>query len=212
MSTQAFPTLKGLGWSVTRTPIWQTRQQDSVSGKRLNIADWSMPKHQWQLTYNFLRGQGPTYSEQQQLEAFFYARYGSFDSFLYTDPDDNAVSLSTLGSGDSTDRTWQLGRQFGSSFGSSIPGIFEKVLAPTAVSAVLVGSTALTSTQYAWAPWGTTTPGILTFSSFAPPAGQGIVASFAYAWPVSFDDDKMSFEQFVKKIWQLQKVAFTSQK
>ena len=208
MSTASFPTLPGLGWSVTRTPIWQTRQQDSVSGKRLNLADWSYPKHKWGLTYNFLRGAAPTYQELQTLEGFFSARQGSYDSFLYNDPRDNSVTGSTIGIGDSTDRTWQLSRYYG----STVAGYSEPILGPIAVSQLKVGASVITSTQYFLDLWGTTAPGLVTFSTFAPSTGLSIVADFTYSWPASFDDDQLDFEEFVKQIWQLKTLSFTSLK
>lgn len=208
MSTAAFPSLPGLTWPLTRTPIWQTRQQNSVSGKRINIADWSYPKHRWTLTYNFLRGSTPTYAELQTLEGFFNARYGSFDSFLYTDPDDYSAVGSTIGTGDSTAQAFQLYR----TFGSTVAGFQEPILGPSTVSLVVVGGTTISSTQYSVAVWGTTTPGVLTFSTFAPSTGAAIVCDFTFAWPVSFDADQMDFEQFVNKIWQLGQVSFTSLK
>lgn len=208
MSTAAFPTLSGLAWPVTRTPKWQTRTQNSVSGKRLNIADWSYPKHRWSVVYNFLRGASPTYVEWQTLEGFFGQMKGSWDSFLYTDPRDYTVTASTIGTGDSTDRDFQLIR----TFGSTLFGYSEPILAPLAVSALVVAGTSYTSTQYVLQQWGSTAPGMVTFSTFAPSTGQAITASFTYAWPVSFDQDTLDFEEFVKQIWALKSVSWTSLK
>jgi len=58
MSSQVHPTLAGLGWSVKRTPIWMTRKQESISGKRTFSADWSYPRWRWEITYNVLRQAG----------------------------------------------------------------------------------------------------------------------------------------------------------
>lgn len=208
MSTQAYPVLPGLTWPVVRTPIWQTRTQNSVSGKKLNLADWSYPKRRWVQTYNFLRGAGPTYSEQQTLEGFFNTMFGSFGSFLYADPRDASVTGSTIGTGDSTDRTFQLSRVYG----STLFGFSEPIFAPTAITKMVVGATTLSSTQYGFGLWGSSAPGIVTFSTFAPSTGAAVVASFAFSWPVSFDSDSMDFEEFVKQIWQLSGVSFTSLK
>jgi len=208
MSTAAFPTLPGLAWPVRRDPMWQTRTQDAVSGKRLNIADWSYPKYKWTVSFNFLRGDNPTHVEWQTLMGFFNSMYGSWDSFLYTDPRDNTVTGSTIGTGDSTNRAFQLKRLFG----SSVASFTEPILGPTAISKLVVGVTTMTSTQYVLQYWGSTAPGMVTMSSFAPSTLQAVVADFTYAWPVSFDNDTMNFEEFVKQIWDLKTVSFTSLK
>src|SRR4051812_38528020 len=103
MSTAAFPTLAGLGWDVIRTPLWQNITQQAVSGKETRVALWSYPRHQWELTFDVLRQgtvHGTAYTEFAQLFGFFNARRGSFDSFLYQDADDNAVTGQGIGTGD----------------------------------------------------------------------------------------------------------------
>jgi len=209
MSTAAFPTLPGLAWPVQRSLLWQTRTQQSVSGKRLNLADWSYPKRRFGLTYNFLRGStGPSFTEWQTMEGFFNSRFGSWDSFLYTDPRDYSVDSSTIGTGDSTDRDFQLSRVLG----STVASFSEPVTAPLAVSAMVVAGTSYTSTQFVTQYWGSTAPGMITFSTFAPSTGQAIVATFTYAWPVSFDSDTMDFSEFVRAIWDLKGCSFTTLK
>lgn len=205
MSTQAYPFFPGLTYPIARKPIWQTRTQDSVSGKRINIADWSYPKWQWSLTYSALRGYTTTLAaaEIEAMIGFFNSRQGSFDSFLYSDTNDRTSTGSTIGTGDSTNRAFQLYRTLG--------GFTEPILAPTTVTSILVGGTA--STSWSVTGWGTTTPGVVTFTTgFAPPNGQAVVAAFSYSWPVSFDDDILSFDEFVQKIWKLEAINFTSLK
>lgn len=206
MSTASFPNFPGLTWPIKRMPIWQTRAQASVSGKILNIADWSYPKWRWTLRFSALRGYTTALADAEinAMYGFYNARQGKFDSFLFSDTADRSATGSTLGTGDSTDRTWQLVRSLG--------GFSEPILAPVAVSAVYVGGSSQSSTRWSVANWGSTAPGIVTFSTFAPTTGQAITADFTYAWPVSFDDDILTFEQFVKKIWGLDGVSMTSLK
>jgi len=111
-----FPTLAGLGWSVDRQEIWQTRKQQNVSGKETLVADWSLPRHQWDLTYEFLRQgsiAGVSYTEMAQLEGFFNLRSGMNEAFVYRDADDNSVTGQLLGSGDGATRAFPLVRTFG---------------------------------------------------------------------------------------------------
>ena len=74
MSTQLFPTLAGLGWSVKRRPVWSTRKQEAISGKRTHLADWSFPRWSWELTFEFLRQAGAN----QQAASFAGGTYGEF--------------------------------------------------------------------------------------------------------------------------------------
>src|SRR5581483_4754796 len=127
MSNSVFPGLAGLGWTVKRSPLWKTRVQESISGKEVRIADWSFPRWQWQLSYDFLRGD-PVNVEFQALAGFFNQRLGMFDSFLYQDADDNNISAQLLGTGDGATTSFQLVRTLG--------GFVEPILAPNTNSGV----------------------------------------------------------------------------
>jgi len=116
MSASVFPVLAGLGWSVTRREMWKTRRQEAVSGKETRIADWSYPRHQWTLNFDFLRQgalSGASYAEFAQLAGFFNLRQGMFDSFLYADADDNSVTGQGIATGDGATRTFAFVRGFG---------------------------------------------------------------------------------------------------
>ncbi|HLH50092.1 MAG TPA: DUF2460 domain-containing protein [Roseiarcus sp.] len=216
MSTQVFPTLAGLGWSVKRTPLWKTRKQESISGKRTTLADWSFPRWQWELTFDFLRQAGAnqqvtsfagsTYSEFASLAGFFNARQGGFDSFLYTDPDDNTSPTDQpIGTGDGTTTTFQLVRAFG--------GFVEPILAPSAITNVKVNGVVKTlGTDYAVSTWGgSSTPGVITFTA-APAASAAITATFTFNFPCQFDDDSLTFEKFMAALYQAKSVKFSSLK
>lgn len=201
MSTQLFPTLSGLGWSVTRSPQWKTRIQQAVSGKETRIADWSYPRWQWSLTYDFLR-QGAAYEEFAALAGFFNARQGAFDTFLYTDPDDNGAMGQALGQGDGSTTAFPLVRTFG--------GFIEPILAPTAVSAVYLGGVRQES-GWSVAAWGTASPGVVTFDT-APASGVAVAADFSFAFPCRFVDDTLDFEKFMAALYALKKIDFISVK
>jgi uncharacterized protein (TIGR02217 family) len=206
MSSQIFPTLAGLGWSVKRTPLWKTRTQESVSGKRTRTAFWSYPRWRWELGFDVLRQgalSGAAYSEFAQLAGFFNARQGAFDSFLYQDADDNGVTGQVIATADGTSVQYQLVRSFG--------GFVEPVLAPRALGAVYLdgvpylGGNSLTT-------WGSGTPGLLGFGSTPPAAGKVVSADFTYYWPCAFDDDALSFEKFMAALYAARSVTFSSLK
>lgn len=215
MSTAVFPALAGLGWGVTRAPLWKTRQQEAISGKRTRIADWSFPRWQWGLTYDFLRQaganqqaatfQGLTYAEFASLAGFFNQRQGMFDTFLYQDADDNASPTDQLlGTGDSATLAFQLVRPFG--------GFIEPIYAPNVVANVKVnGVVKNPGTDYTVSSWGSAAPGVVTFT-VAPGAGLSVTATFSFYFPCTFTEDRLDFEKFMVALYQAKKVVFESVK
>lgn len=133
MGTAIFPTLPGLTFPVTRSPIWDTLTQATVSGKETRIALQTYPRWKWQLVVSILRSSA-AYTEFQTLIGFLNARQGMFDSFLYSDADDYSTLVNlagtaqTLGVSDGAKKAYQLTRAFGS--------FVEPVLAPNAVATV----------------------------------------------------------------------------
>lgn len=198
MSNAVFPALAGLGWSVKRTEMWKTRIQESISGKEVRIADWSYPRHQWELTYDFLRSD-PSHGELQSLLGFFDLRQGPFDSFLYQDADDNAIAGQQIGTGDGSTRIFQLARNFG--------GFIEPIIAPNVVSTVYLAGVAQNPSGYGV---GSTT-GQITFVT-APGAGVAITADFSYYFRCRFVGDAMDFEKFMVQLWLTKKVLLVSLK
>jgi len=209
---------------VKRTPQWKTRVPESISGKRTLIADWSYPRYSWELSFEFLREAGPnqqassfqgqTWQEFAALAGFFNLRSGRGDSFLFTDPDDNAVSSQAIAIGDGATLLFPLAAAFG---GFAMP-----VLAPNTVTTVALNGAPLTAgSQWNVTGWGGTfllgggasplSPGTLNFAT-APAAGQAITASFSYYFPCQFDEDSLTFEKFMAALYDARSVKFSSLK
>ena len=227
MSTTVLSLPPGLGWGVKRSPVWRTRKQEAISGKRTTLADWSFPRWQWELTIDFLRqagsGQqtpsfaGSTYSEFATLAGFFNQRSGGFDSFLFQDPDDNtAPHAQTLATGDGVSTTFPLVRSFG--------GFIEPIYAVNVPSTLYYNGVAQPrggSTFWDVSTWGglnffAGTPyagavGTLIISS-PPAAGTVIGLDFTFYFPCQFDDDTMSFEKFMAALYSAKSVKFSSLK
>jgi uncharacterized protein (TIGR02217 family) len=197
MSNAIFPALSGLGWNVKRTEIWKTRVQEAISGKEVRIADWSFPRHQWELTYDFLRS-APAYGELQSLLGFFDLRQGVFDSFLYGDVDDGAVTGQPLGLGDGATTVFQLVRAFG--------GFVEPVIAPNTVSAVYLSGVKQTGGYSVDAA-----SGQVSFAT-APGPSVPVSADFTYYFRCRFMADSMDFEKFMSQLWLAKSVKFVSLK
>ena len=204
MSNQPFPILKGMSFSVTRTPVWSNQLQTSISGKDTAVAYWSYPKWRWTIPFEMLRSDTVN-AELQNLAGFFNLRTGSVDTFLYTDPYDKVVSGQLIGTGDGVTALFQLARAWG--------GFVEPMFAPNTVTSVTVNSAVVASSLYTVSPWGSTAPGMVTFSSGAIPASSyAVAASFSYYFPCRFMDDTQTFENFMYNLWNNKSVKFQSVK
>lgn len=198
MSNAVFPSLPGLAWSVVRTPIWSTRVQTTVSGKETRTADWSTPVWQWTLQYELLRDDAT--DELRTLMGFFLQRQGSYDDFLYQDPDDNSVAGAVIdASADGVTAAFQLVRDLG--------GYPEPITAINAVSAVYLNGTAQASSG--WSVDAAT--GVVTFTS-APAASSVVSADFSFYFRVRFKEDQADFEKFAQSLWGLKTIHLMSVK
>ncbi len=209
MSTQIFPTLKGLEIEIKRTEIWDgTTIQESVSGKRTAIQNWSYPRYAWELSASVLPSSSalnnaPASADFQSLMGFFNSRGGRFDTFLYTDTDDNSVTAQALGTGDNTTTGFQLVRTLG--------GFVEPVYAPNTVSNVYLNAVAQGSSLWAVSTWGSASPGVVTFTA-APTSTQAVTATFSYYWPVRFDENSMTYTRFLQYLYENKSIKFSSEK
>ena len=205
MSTQLFPSLAGLEYPVVRTPIFSTLVQKAVSGQENRAALQVYPRWQYTLSFNFLRDDGN--NEFRTLVAFFLARQGMYDSFLFNDIDDNSVTGQTIGVGDGSTVRFQLARTFG--------GFTEPVLAPNVVSNLKVNGVAkVNGTDYGIGGWenGSTPNGTVNFFTGAPGAGQTITADLTYYWPCRFLADQYDFSKFMNRLWEQKKLDFITLK
>lgn len=205
MSTQVLPDFPGLGFDVTRTPMWSTTIQSNISGKEVRLGMYSSPRYQWELKYNFLR-QGTlngvdTYAEFEQLLGFFNTLNGAFDTFLFKDPADNTAINQAIGIGDGSTTAFQLASNFGN--------YVQPILAPNVVTAIKVNSSVQAPTSYTVNKWGSAAPGVINFNS-APAAGGIVTADFTYYFPVRFVDDTLKFNQSLSPVWGLNSAQLIS--
>lgn len=113
MSNAIFPALKGVKkGGRTRMPIFKTTIKTSVNNRELHRSRTPYPRYQYALPFEYLRA-SQQYQEWQALMGFFNARRGSFESFLYEDPDDNSVTAQQIGVGDGMTSQFQLARTLG---------------------------------------------------------------------------------------------------
>lgn len=189
MSNAVFPNFPGLTFGVTRTPIWSTTPKRSVSGREFRSANMSYPRYKFKLGYEVLRQKG-AYTEFTTLVGFFNARQGAFDSFLFTDPDDNTVAAQVIGTGDGSNKLFQLVRTFG--------GFVEPVFDANSAPLIYVGGVLKTLTV----DYTINTVGLVTFVT-APGAGVSVTWTGTFYRRVKFTQDSAEFAKFMANLWEL---------
>lgn len=195
MSNAIFPVLPGLSWSVTKTPMFSTRIQESVSGRELRAAYFKTPRWRFSLSYDVLRATAE--AELQELMGFYNLMQGSFESFLYRDPSDNAVAASIFDVSDGIKRTYFLTRKLGQYVEpiaalQDTPKVFIDAVETTAFTVDLAKAS-------------------ITFS-VAPAAGKTLTWTGGFYYRVRFANDELQFDEFMKNLWQAKKVELISVK
>jgi uncharacterized protein (TIGR02217 family) len=197
-----FPSLPGLSWSVTKSPVAQTRIQRAVSGRELRAMDYPYPLYQFQLVFNFLR-QTPGYNELSTLLGFMEACYGAYGTFLFDDPSDDTATGQGIGTGDSSTTQFQL--QYAKGAGVAFVRPIDAV---NVLSAVYFDGITQSPSTYSCAS-GSNSTGLVTFNT-PPPSGVALTADFTYYFRCRFADDSYQFENFMYQLWQLKKLTFIS--
>jgi uncharacterized protein (TIGR02217 family) len=191
MSNEIFPTLPGLTWSVTKEPEFNTKVQTSVNMTELRASFSATPVYTYSLTYDVLRDDTLN-DELRELGGFFMARYGRFDSWLFTDPTDNAVTDQVFGTGNGSVTTFQLERSFGD--------FSEKVSNVNAISEITVANVPT-------ANYTVSSTGLVTFAA-APGANEVVRWTGTYYFRCRFREDGQEFENFMYQLWNTQSLQF----
>ena len=200
----SLPSLPGLSWSRHKKPGFSTRVASHVSGREVRVALMNYPLYEFEATYNGLASSAtPSFTglgaaSLQSLLGFFLRLQGQFGTFLYADPDDNAVTAEAFATGDGTTTMFTIMRSLG--------GFLEPVGWVTGIAAVYLNGAAQSAGTYSL-----TAPNTLLFTS---PPGSGVIVSadFAYAFNCRFLDDRMDFEEFMSNLWRLDSMKFRSVK
>jgi hypothetical protein len=200
----SLPGLAGLSWSRHKKPGFSTRVASHVSGREVRVPLMTYPLYEFEAMYSGLASSptaafaGLGASSLQSLMGFFLQLQGQFGTFLYVDPDDNAVTGQALATGDGSTTSFTMMRSLG--------GFLEPVGWVTAVAHVYLNGTLQSSSGYSL-----NTPNALVFTS-APASGATVSADFSYAFNCRFLDDQMDFEEFMAGLWRLGSMKFRSVK
>ncbi|EMS6932064.1 DUF2460 domain-containing protein [Neisseria gonorrhoeae] len=198
MGNAVFPEFPGLKWGRKKTAVWSTGTQKSASGREFRTAYYTYPQWRFSLSFEVLRTKASV-NELEKLAGFFNARKGSFESFLYEDPADNAVTDQPVGNTVQGVARYQLVRSMG--------GFIEPVSAVKERPAVKVGGTALAYGR----DYTVTDKGVLVFNTPQPP-DRPITWTGGFYFRVRFTSDTVDFENVLGSLWAAKKIEFTSVK
>jgi uncharacterized protein (TIGR02217 family) len=196
MSSQTYPILPGITFGVEKTPMWNTMRKMTPSGRSYRGTFQTSPRWQYKLSYEFLRDTAAL-PELKTLASFFNLMSGGFDTFLFTDPDDNAVAAQTIGIGNASNKNFQLVR----TMGVYTEPVYDVNGTPSIyLNGVLQGS-----------GYTINSTGLVVFTT-AP--GSGVTVSWAgsFYWRCAFDDDTLTLSKFMTQLWEAKTVKFTTVK
>lgn len=207
MSNLVFPTLPGLAWGLTKTPMWSTRVQVAASGREDAQDLWSSPKVRFELPFNFLRTHARHY-EFQALWGLFMNLRGRFDTFLYEDPADHYAHNEQIGVGDGVATSFILRRSYAG---------FSEVIANPDVVSIATGpsmwsgddSTPMWSDDDSAPMWSdavdlgpfTVDGSVITFAT-PPPEGAPVIWSGNFYYRCRLISDEQAFSQFMARRWE----------
>lgn len=190
MSNAVFPSFTGLKWGSIKAPIWRNAARETPSMREYRTRFALYPRYLYKLSYEVLR-EKDGFTELQQLIGFFNLRNASFDTFLFTDPDDNAVVLQGFGVGNASTVAFQLAKAYG--------GFTEPVYDVNGTPSIYLNGV-LQSSGYS-----ISASGLVTFTT-APGAGVIVAWTGSYYFRVRFKEDSTEFAQFLYKLWEARRV------
>lgn len=160
---------------------------EGESGKEQRYQKWLRPKRTFRLKLNSRQA-----TETNNIWRFYTRRKGSFDTFLFQNPNENPVTAETVGSGDGVRTVFYLGQSVDFATGDLI---------------VVSGSDVLTKSVKG-------TGDYLSFSAYtidnsvgaittnAPlPSGDVLRALYNFQYRVRFKDDALTREAFTGELW-----------
>lgn len=105
--------LPGLSIEVTKTPRFRTTISEAASGGEVRYAQAEYPRWDFELSYEFLEDRALADTSLKTIMGFFLARQGSFDSWLFKDPDDYLAVGGVCGISDGVTTEFPLCRSMG---------------------------------------------------------------------------------------------------
>jgi len=198
MSNAVLPSLIGLNAEVIRTPTWTTNVQRTVAGVEIRGSYQLYPIYEFQLGYEVLKD-GNLGTDLAALTGFYLARQGSYDNWLYSDPQDNSVTAATFGTGDGATTAFQLIRAYGAGGFTYTEPVQNLNSAP----AIYVNGVLKTLTT----DYTVSSSGLVTFT-VAPAAAAALTWTGTFYYRCRFLDDQLPFNRMMNGLWAAKALKF----
>ena len=194
-----FPSLAGLGWSMTVIPRFATVAHERASGKSGRRMKMRYPLYEIELTFDLLRSDAINL-ELQQLLGFFESVQGQAQPFWLAPPGMSTLANQLIGTGDGATTSFPMVRSTGA-FTEPLAGVSN-------LSAVRVAGVMQTPSSYSLSSGYEPS---LTFVT-APASGAAINVDGQALWLCRFMDDTLGFEQFAYQLFELKRVKLITVK
>ncbi len=202
-----YPSLPGRGYSTHVKPkAFNMPTAVMDSGARIDLSLSDTPLLDFELTYNFLRGQGFQYGslEFKTMFVFFMQLNGNAGRFLFPWEDDREVSSQLIATADGVGHTFPLVRTISAGgFSTTEPIGYVDLTLPFRVydDGVEISNYTVITTQ--------PVNQILDIG-YTPTAGHEIRVDMSYFYYCNFPADSLDFEKFMYSLWNLKTVQFSS--
>ena len=196
MSNLLFPTLRGLTYPIGKTPHWNTITQESVSGVKKFLQCYSYPYYTFNLKFSYLSDLGFKSDDVHSLMSFYNQLGGAGQDFLFADPlfEDNRCVKQVFGTGDGTQTTFRLLRQYGK-FVEPVFGVANK-------PRIFVND--VETTAFTW-----DNTGLITFTN-APANNDKVSWTGRWFYRCHFQNDEAEFQQIFYGGWDLEELVLES--
>lgn len=203
-----YPTLDGLGYSVTWMPEFANLPTERSANKaEVDIAMANTPIHEFELTYDFLRNYTSP-NEFKKFMGFFLRMRANVGRFLFRNPDDYLTTgepVLPVTDGVLTDfgpiqRTFGVGDDVGIE-----PVGYVNTLETVNVYLDGVLQSGATYTIDQSFPMNQ-----LVHFLVAPAAGKDVTIDCQYYYYCKFAEENMTFEKFMSTLWNIKRVTLRS--
>lgn len=204
MTSFVFPTnIDGVKFDNKRGVSWKSREAASSAMMVSNLPLQQYPVYTWEYSYEILR-HDVAVSGLAQLAGLLNACAGSYDTFLYTDPLNNTVTLESFGTGDGTTKAFQLGMIYKNAGGDGRGEIIQNLNGAPQI--YVAGVLKTVGPDYALGP-----TGIVTFQT-APANAAALTWSGAWFYRCRFIGDTFEATEFMSRWWEARSIKFKSEK
>lgn len=167
--------------------MFKTKLQEAVSGREARASFMAYPKYKIELQFDYL-----SLDDWKTLCGFFKLRRGRWDSFLFDDAQDNAVTDQVIGTGNGSNKVFQLVRTVG---GYTEPVENVKGTPAIKINGVTQGSGYTISAT-----------GVVTFTT-APSNGASIAWTGGFYYRCRFNQDEADFVETMRRFFELKRLV-----